>query len=165
MGSPLKIENTQIENLETHLGLEGAEQVAQIRVFGTQSQHLSFNQGALHVVVLEHDVFLQALDRVVVLRVLQLCEEDLSEAAFSQHLQEKKPLLQKTATRNGNGFKQQSYHLQKTTIMIFKEIPKQQKEILNYFARRFKHDVEHKWLVFKSSSMLQRRTAFKSGTS
>lgn len=68
---------------EVRVGLEGAEQVAEVRMPRRQRQHLPLDQRALHVVVLEDHVLLQALDGVYAFRAAQLGQQDLAEAAFT----------------------------------------------------------------------------------
>jgi len=59
---------------QMRLGLEGAEQVAEVGVLRAQREHLPLDQRALHVVVLQHDVFLQALDGVVTICSAEFCQ-------------------------------------------------------------------------------------------
>lgn len=57
--------------------MERAEQMAQIGMIGAKCQHLTLDQRTLDVIVLQHDVLLQALDRIVILGVAQLCQQNL----------------------------------------------------------------------------------------
>lgn len=60
-----------------HLRLERAEEMAQVRMVGAQRQHLPLDQRALDVIVLQHHVLFQTLDRIVVLGVPELCQQNL----------------------------------------------------------------------------------------
>ena len=63
----------------TYVRLKGAEEMAQERVLGAEGEHLPLDQRTVDVVVLQHDVLLQALDRVVVVGVFQLGQKHLPE--------------------------------------------------------------------------------------
>lgn len=65
------------------LGLEGAEQVAEVGMSSGQSQDFALDQRALDVVVLQHHVLLQALDGVDALGAAELRQQDLAEAALA----------------------------------------------------------------------------------
>ena len=44
--------------LDTHLCLESAEQVAEVRMFGAERQDFALDHSALDIVVLQHYIFL-----------------------------------------------------------------------------------------------------------
>ena len=50
-----------------------------------QRQHLPLYHGALNVVILQHDVLLQALDGVVTPGGLELGQQDFAEAGRMRH--------------------------------------------------------------------------------
>jgi len=73
---------------EMRLGLEGAEQMAEVRVPRRQSENFPLDQRALDVVVLENDVLLQAFHRVDAFRATQFGQQDFTEAALTQDLRQ-----------------------------------------------------------------------------
>lgn len=62
---------------QTHLRLESAKQMTQIRMFGAQGQDLSLNERRVHIVVLQNDILFQALDGIIVRGIPQLGQQDL----------------------------------------------------------------------------------------
>jgi len=73
---------------EMRLGLEGAEQMAEIRMPRRQGENFPLDQRALDVVVLQNDVLLQALYRVNAFRAAQFGQQDFAEAALTQDLRQ-----------------------------------------------------------------------------
>ena len=63
----------------THVSLESAEQVAEEGMLNPQGERLPLDHGALDVIVLQHGVLPQGLDRVVVLCVTQLSEQHFAK--------------------------------------------------------------------------------------
>lgn len=53
--------------------------MAQIGMLGAQCEHLTLDQCRVHVVVLQHNVLLETLDRIVICRVTQLSQQHLEE--------------------------------------------------------------------------------------
>lgn len=53
--------------------------MAQIGMLGAQCEHLTLDQCRVHVVVLQHNVLLETLDRIVICRVTQLSQQHLQE--------------------------------------------------------------------------------------
>ncbi len=78
----------------TYRRLEGAEQVTDEGMFAPQRQHFSLNHGALDVVIFQHHVLLEALDRIV-LRLsahhaggaAQLSQDHLAKGSLAEHLE------------------------------------------------------------------------------
>ena len=68
-----------------HLGLEGAVEVCEEGVLPGQRQHPPLHQGALHVVVHQHHVFLQGLHGEELTGALQLRQEHLQDRRLCSH--------------------------------------------------------------------------------
>lgn len=58
-------------------GLETGVQLSEERWFPRQSEDSLLHHGALHVVVLDHDILLQDFDGVQLIRALPLCQHHL----------------------------------------------------------------------------------------
>lgn len=71
---------------QMRLSLEGAEQVAEVRMTRGQGEDFALDQGALDVVVLENHVLLQAFHGVDALGATELRQEDFAETALAQNL-------------------------------------------------------------------------------
>lgn len=83
LNRPLSVDQIETDGTQkqiwprTYLCLKCAEEVTQIRMLRAQRQHLTLDQCALHVIILQHDVLLQTFDRVVVLCVSQFRQQNL----------------------------------------------------------------------------------------
>lgn len=75
----------QVLHHEEQVGicLEGAEQVAEVRMPRGERQHFPLDQRAFHVVVFEDHVFLQAFHSVHTLGTTELGQQHLAETTFS----------------------------------------------------------------------------------
>lgn len=87
--------------------------MAQIRMFSAQRQHLPLDQRALHVVILEDHVLLEALDGVVALRVDELRQQHLQDThtAYSS-------TKRKLSAFQGHSFPSDSHPVDKTTPIL-----------------------------------------------
>lgn len=67
----------QWQGKSKNLGLEGTDEVGEKGILPGERQHPLLHHGALHIIVDQHHVLLQVLDRKILLFALQLCKQYL----------------------------------------------------------------------------------------